>query len=105
MSKAGKKLIAASEEALEIARGNAEPARLTVPAEIDVRGIRRRTGLCQSAFASAFALTLAQVRDWEQGRSRPLGGVRAYLLLIEQDPEGIMIMLRAAVAASRDRAA
>ena len=105
MSKAGDKLIAAAREALEVARGNLEPARLTVPPDVDVRAIRRKTGLSQGDFANDFAFTLNQIRDWEQGRSRPLGATRAYLLLIERDPDGILGMLRAAYMDADDRAA
>lgn len=35
------------EEALAVARGDAEPFRLHVPSEIDVKAIRARTGLSQ----------------------------------------------------------
>jgi DNA-binding transcriptional regulator YiaG len=33
-------------------------------------------------------LTLARVRDWEQQRSAPDGAVRAYLKVIEKEPNG-----------------
>jgi len=50
--------------------------------------------LSQSDFAAAFGFTINQICDWEQFRSRPLGGVRAYLLLIEHDPKAVLTMLR-----------
>jgi putative transcriptional regulator len=84
MSKLGKKLIAAANEGIAIARGEADPAsyRLHVPDEIDVRAIRRRLGLTQEQFALSYGFTLPRVRDWEQGRSAPDGAVRAYLMVI-----------------------
>jgi putative transcriptional regulator len=81
-------------EALAIARGDAKPAKLHVPPEIDVRAIRARTKLSQEDFATAFGFTINQIRDWEQGRARPLGGVRAYLLIIERDPRRVLVLLR-----------
>lgn len=81
-------------EALAIARGEAKPARLHIPSEIDVRAIRRRTGLSQDDFATAFGFTINQIRDWEQGRARPLGGVRAYLLIIERDARRVLELLQ-----------
>ena len=81
-------------EALAIARGEVKPAKLHVPAEIDVRAIRARTRLSQEDFATAFGFTINQIRDWEQGRARPLGGVRAYLLIIERDPRRVLELLR-----------
>ena len=92
--KAFEKIAEGLTEALAIARGQAKPARLHVPAEIDVRAIRRRTGLSQDDFATAFGFTINQIRDWEQGRARPLGGVRAYLLIIERDPKRVLELLR-----------
>ncbi len=38
--------------------------------------------------------TLNQITAWEQGRSRPLGGARAYLTLIDREPGTIITMLR-----------
>jgi putative transcriptional regulator len=81
-------------EALAIVRGEAKPARLHIPAEIDVRAIRVRTKLSQEDFATAFGFTINQIREWEQGRARPLGGVRAYLLIIERDPRRVLELLR-----------
>ncbi len=91
MSKLGKKLIAAANEGIAIARGEADPAsyRLHVPAKIDVRAMRRKLGMTQEIFAVRYGLTLARVRDWEQGRSTPDGAVRAYLKVIEKEPEAV----------------
>jgi putative transcriptional regulator len=81
-------------EALSIARGDAKPARLHIPPEIDVRHIRNKLRLSQDDFAAAFGFTLNQIAAWEQGRSRPLGGVRAYLMLIDREPATVITMLR-----------
>jgi putative transcriptional regulator len=87
--KAFDKIAAGLNDAIAIARGEAKPARLHVPAEIDVKRIRARTGLSQADFAHAFGFTADQIKAWEQGRSRPLGGVRAYLMMIDLDHEGV----------------
>jgi putative transcriptional regulator len=81
-------------EALAIARGEAEAAQLYIPVEIDVKAIRTRLALSQTDFAAFFGFTMNQIRDWEQGRSRPLGGVRAYLMIIERDPALVLRLLR-----------
>ena len=72
-------------EALAVARGQLGGATLHVPPDMDVRAVRARTGLSQDAFASSFGFTVHQIRQWEQGRNRPLGAMRAYLLTIERD--------------------
>ncbi len=95
-STAYKKITEGLTEALAIARGETAAARLHVPPEIDVRAIRDRARMSQDRFASAFGFTIHQVRQWEQGRARPLGAMRAYLMLIDQNPDGILTALRSA---------
>ena len=93
MTKAGKRLIEAAREAAAIARGDQKPARVHIPADIDVRSIRRKLKLSQDDFASKFGFSVNQIRDWEQGRSRPLGGVRAYLMIIDRAPANVLRLL------------
>lgn len=98
MTKSGKRLIAAAREANEIAKGVQRPAGMFVPADVDVRKIRRDLSLSQENFAAEFCFSVTQVRDWEQGRSRPLDAARAYLMMIEEAPEvvrGILKRLKA----------
>ncbi|MFG1399874.1 helix-turn-helix domain-containing protein [Roseixanthobacter pseudopolyaromaticivorans] len=87
-------------EALAIARGEMQPAKLHVPAEINVRAIRAKLSASQEDFASTFGFTVHQIRQWEQGRVRPLGATRAYLMIIDRDPDGVREMLRAATKES-----
>lgn len=87
-------------EALAVARGDAEPYKLHVPAEIDVKAIRARTGLTQKDFASTFGFGLDQLKQWEQGRVRPVQAMRAYLLLINSQPLQMVEALRAINIAS-----
>jgi putative transcriptional regulator len=91
MSKLGKKLIAAANEGIAIAHGEAAPGnyRLYIPAEIDVRAMRRKLGLTQEQFAARYGFSLPRVRDWEQNRSAPDGAVRAYLKVIDREPEAV----------------
>jgi putative transcriptional regulator len=81
-------------EALAVARGTAKPSKLHVPPEIDVRDIRSRLKLSQDNFAAEFGFTINQIRDWEQGRTRPLGAMRAYLMIIKRDAKAVIELLR-----------
>lgn len=98
MSKFGKKLIEAAHQGIAIARGDADPStyRLHVPKDIDVKAIRTRLGMTQEVFAIRYGLTIARVRDWEQYRSAPDGAARAYLTVIEKEPEAVARALTAA---------
>ena len=92
-------------EALAIARGEAEPARMHVPAELDVRAIRAKTRLSQDSFASVFGFSVHQIRQWEQGRNRPLGAMRAYLMFIDHDPAAVLTTMQEIAGGAGSKAA
>jgi putative transcriptional regulator len=92
------KIAAGLKEAIEISQGRADPAsyRVHVPSKVDVKTLRMSLGLTQEEFALRFNLSLARVRDWEQGRSTPDSAVRAYLKVIEREPKAVERALSAA---------
>jgi putative transcriptional regulator len=94
MSDFGRRLIESAEEALAIAEGRAEPARVIVPEGIDVAAIRKRLRLSQSAFADRFGLSVATVRDWEQKRRHPDRIAANLLRVIDHAPEAVERALR-----------
>ncbi len=98
MSRFGKRLIRAAKEARAIARGEASPGsyRIHVPSDVDVRRLRHKLKMSQAEFARRFGFTPARIRDWEQGRSKPDGAVRAYLMVIEREPKAVERALAAA---------
>lgn len=61
--------------------------RVTTPEQILLRQARQKTGLSQSEFAQRISTPLATLRDWEQGRFKPPGGVVCLLKLISAHPE------------------
>jgi putative transcriptional regulator len=91
MSTFGKRLIKAAKEGRAIARGEADPAtyKVFVPATIDVKAIRAKTGLTQEEFSMRYAINLASLRDWEQGRFSPDATARAYLTVIDRNREAV----------------
>ena len=78
MSKLGKRLINAAKSAQAIAKGEADPKtyKVHVPAHLDVRAIRTKLKMSQTAFAARFGILPSTLRDWEQNRRRPDGAVR-----------------------------
>ena len=94
MSKKAYDLIAEGlTEAIAIVKGEAKPARVHIPSQIDVKRIIAKLELTQAAFASQFGFCLDQIEDWEQGRSCPLGGARVYLTLIDKSPAEVLDLL------------
>ena len=67
-----------------------------VPPETDVRALRQTLGLSQSDFAALFGFNVRSLQDWEQGRRRPEIPIRAYLAVIQRDPQAVIRALRAA---------
>ncbi|HEV7717625.1 MAG TPA: NadS family protein [Arsenicitalea sp.] len=96
MSKLGQRLIQSAEEAVAIAEGRLQPARVIELEEIDVAAIRKRLKLSQGKFAERFGLSVATVRDWEQKRRRPDRIATNLLRVIEHAPETVERALRKA---------
>ncbi len=67
-----------------------------VPPETDVRTLREKLGMSQASFAALFGFNVRSLQDWEQGRRRPEIPIRAYLAVIQRDPEAVIRALRAA---------
>ncbi len=67
------------EEALIYARGEGDLSqyKVHIPKNLDVKAIRKSTGLTQEAFALRYGFNLARLRDLEQKRTQPDSVVRA----------------------------
>lgn len=61
--------------------------------KIDVKGLRKRLGISQAAFAGQFGLGVATLQNWEQGRTTPKGPAAVLLQLIDSDPDKVIEML------------
>jgi putative transcriptional regulator len=98
MSKIGASILRGFEEAIAFAEGTADMSlyRVHIPAEIDVKRIRGRLGLTQQQFASRFGFNITTLRHWEQGRRVPDGTARAYLRVIDREPQAVQKALRVA---------
>jgi len=66
--------------------------------QIDVRAIRRASGMTQAVFAATYEFSLRTVQEWERGAKRPSGPARTLLRAIKGDPEGLRKALAAAAA-------
>ena len=59
-----------------------------------IRKLRNRLGMSQEEFAQAFGISASSIRQYEIGRHKPPPAVRAYLKVIDAEPE----VVRKAVA-------
>lgn len=69
-----------------LAEMQAGTGRTTTAEQNLVRSARAKTGLSQQAFAERIKTPVATLRDWEQGRFAPPGGVLCLLKLIVNHP-------------------
>ena len=84
-------LVASVREAGSIMRGETTPSRqfqVEVPTP-DVRGIRDKFQLSQPDFAAMLGISVATLRNWEQGRRSPEGPARILLSVAEHHPEAV----------------
>jgi putative transcriptional regulator len=90
-SRMGKRLIAAMKEVVDHVEGKvALPIRyVEIPEDVDVKAIRTKLGLSQAEFSRRYAVSPRSLQEWEQGRRRPEGAVRAYLTVIDRNPAAV----------------
>ncbi|WP_027849271.1 NadS family protein [Marinospirillum minutulum] len=74
----------------EIIKGERAPSREFYIDAIEVKGIRKATGLTQDAFARHIGIEVATLRNWEQGRREPTGPAKALLTALKNDPKHVM---------------
>lgn len=72
---------------------------VTLPRAVDVPAIRRELGLSQEQFAHLLGVSVATLRNWEQGRREPQGPARSLLQIASLEPAAMLRALAAGVPA------
>ncbi len=85
MTKLFKDLMKGFDEVDAFLAGQTAGYKVTLPAEVDVKGIRKRLKMTQARFSSLWFL-LDAVKHWEGGRRTPESSARAFLTVIAKDP-------------------
>ncbi len=91
-----KKLTRSLQQAGEIRRGESAPGRVQEIGPADVKAIRKKLNRSQPEFAAMIGVSVATLRNWEQGRRRPEGPARALLKVAEHNPMAVTEALRGA---------
>ncbi len=86
---AGQRMIASAKEALAFAQGENDNCVVHIPDEIDTARIREKINMSQSQFAAYFGVSVRTVQEWEQGRAIPSRSARAFLTVIDREPEAV----------------
>ena len=91
-----KQLVQSVRQAGRIRRGKAKAARSFGFATADVKAIRSKLQKSQSEFALMIGVSVATLRNWEQGRRTPEGPALALLRVASTEPQAVRRALRGA---------
>ncbi len=89
------KLVTSIRQAGAIRRGERRPSRAFDFKPEDVRSIRENLGRSQTEFALLIGVSVATLRNWEQGRRVPEGPARALLRVAAANPRAVIRALSA----------
>ena len=90
-----RRLISSVREAGEIRRGRKKASRVFEFKPADVRRVRQKLGKSQTDFAMMIGVSVATLRNWEQGRRVPDGPARALLKVAAKNPTAVAEALSA----------
>jgi putative transcriptional regulator len=82
-------LIESVHEAGRILRGENRPSREFTFTPEDVQAIRKKLRKSQSDFALMIGVSVATLRNWEQGRRHPHGPAQALLKIAAENPKAV----------------
>jgi len=89
-----KELVASVQEGGAILRGEHAAARQFIVDGPDVKRIRATYKLSQGEFASLLGISVATLRNWEQGRRAPEGPARILLQVAAKHPDALWDVVR-----------
>ena len=96
-------LVASVREGGAILRGKRTPSRQFVVDAPDVKHIRATYQLSQGEFAVLIGISVATLRNWEQGRRTPEGPARILLQIAAKHPDAVWDVVRPAAKPSRSK--
>lgn len=86
-------LVTSIRQAGRIRRGRLKPSRTVVFDPADVKAVRAKLGASQSEFALMIGVSVATLRNWEQGRRTPDGPALALLRVAAKNPGAVAAAL------------
>jgi len=89
-----KELVASVQEGGAILRGKRVASRQFIVDGPDVKRIRANYKLSQGEFAALLGISVATLRNWEQGRRTPEGHARILLQVAAKHPDALWDVVR-----------
>ena len=84
-----KDLIKSIDQAREIRKGKQKAGRVFKFEPLEVKNIRDKLHVSQPEFALMIGVSVATLRNWEQGRTVPHGAARALLKVAAKKPRAV----------------
>ena len=78
------------DEALEFSKGKKSKAIVHEFSPLDVKNIRKKIGMSQNEFASAFGISVSTLRHWERGDRTPHGPALVLLNVVSKEPNAVL---------------
>ena len=85
-----KELLESVKQGSAIMKGTIKPLRTFEFPESEVKKIREQYGLSQDKFATLMGISVATLRNWEQGRRKPEGPARVLLRVAATHPDALL---------------
>lgn len=105
MSKLFEEMAQGTAEARAYMEGERKGFKVTLPAEVDVKAIRKRLNMTQARFSDTFGFSLDAVKHWEGGRRTPESSARAFLIVIARNPKAVISALHQPAVANSTKIA
>jgi len=83
-------LLTSVRQAGQIRRGAMKPSRVRAFEPADVRAVRAKLKVSQPEFALMIGVSVATLRNWEQGRRAPEGPALALLRVAARNPAAVV---------------
>ena len=90
MASAFEKIMEGMKDVEAYLAGEREGFKVTVPAEVDVKRIRKGLNMTQARFSDTFGFSLDAVKNWECGRRLPEASARTLLTVIGKNPAAVI---------------
>ncbi|MCS6910641.1 MAG: helix-turn-helix domain-containing protein [Anaerolineales bacterium] len=87
-------LVASVREGGAVLRGETSASRTFVVDGPNIRRLRARYKLSQNEFAALLGISVATLRNWEQGRRFPDGPARVLLQVAARHPDAVWDVVR-----------
>ena len=83
-------LLESVKQGAAIMKGEMGPSRVFHFPETEVKKLRKHYGLSQNKFASLMGISVATLRNWEQGRRKPEGPAKVLLMVAAKHPDVLL---------------